>query len=108
MKPGDVLTLTLILENASRKPMRGLVLAVPVPYGASALEGWLYRDAVRAEEGAFFGEGTELAELAPGARTAFMWKLLVEEGEEPLRLVPQIWGAVTAISGAEAIEISRC
>jgi hypothetical protein len=104
---GDILTLTLLLQNASLRPMNGLVLAVPAPLGTMPVEQWLYQDAVRVREGAFFGEGTELAALAPGARTAFMWKLRVVEGEEPIRVVPQIWGAVTPIIGADPITVSR-
>lgn len=103
----DILTLTLLFQNASLRPMNGLVLAVPAPLGTMPVEEWLYQDAVRVREGAFFGEGTELAALAPGARTAFMWKLRVVEGEEPIRVVPQVWGAMTPIIGADPITISR-
>jgi hypothetical protein len=104
---GDTLTLTLLVRNASLRPMRGLAVAAPIPYGAVALGGWCYQDAVRVPERAFYGEGTDLGVLAPGARTAFMWKLRVLEGEEPIRVVPQIWGAVTPITGASPIEVTR-
>lgn len=104
---GEILTLTLLVQNASMRPVRGLAVAAPVPYGAATVDGWCYQDAMRVPEGPFYGEGTDLAELAPGARTAFMWKLRVLEGEEPIRVVPQVWGAVTPISGANPIEIAR-
>jgi hypothetical protein len=106
--PGTILSLTLLLENASSSAVSGIALAVPVPVGASYSEGSLFCDAVRRRETAFFADGFELPDLAPGARTAFMWKLRVEDGEEPIRIVPQIWAGQTRVVGAEPLEIARC
>jgi uncharacterized repeat protein (TIGR01451 family) len=104
---GSALSLTLIARNTSPRTLLGVVVAVPVPYGTSYADGSLYHDAVRVRDGAFFGDGWELAELAPGARTAFMWKLRIEAGDEPIRIVPQIFAGVTPVSGAEPIEVQR-
>ena len=126
--PGTILSLTLLLENASSSAVSGIALAVPVPVGASYSEGSLFCDAVRRRETAFFADGFELPDLAPGARTAFMWKLRVEDGEAVLRtrkgldwtrkfsaiaeaairIVPQIWAGQTRVVGAEPLEIARC
>ncbi len=107
VEPGTILSLTLLIENASRAVARGVMLAVPVPHGASQCRGSLFHDAVRRSEDEFFSDGFELPDLGPGARTAFMWKLRVDDGDEPLRIVPQLWAGQTRAVGAEPIEIAR-
>ncbi|HEY9085603.1 MAG TPA: hypothetical protein VIN40_06675 [Candidatus Tyrphobacter sp.] len=107
VETGAHLSLTLLISNASHATARGVVLAVPVPAGASFCEGTLFHDAVRRNDATFFGDGVELPDLAPGSRTAFIWKLRVEEGDEPLRIVPQIWAGQTRAVGAEPLEILR-
>lgn len=103
----STISLTLIASNTSPQSVRGASIGVPVPYGAAYVEGSLFRDAVRISSDEFLGDGYEIAELEPAARTAFMWKLRVEATEEPLRIVPQVFAGVTRVRGAEPLEIPR-
>lgn len=103
----NTLTLTLIACNNSSQRATGMTIGVPVPYGTSALEGSLYHDAVRVSGDAFFGDGCDIAELEPGARTAFVWKLRVEGGNEPIRIVPHVFAGVTPVTGAEPLVLAR-
>ncbi len=107
VEAGGTLSLTLVLTNRSSETVRGVSLAVPVPFATAFVERTLFHDAVRVDGAAFFSDGCEIAELMPAARTAFIWKLRVEPGEEPIRIVPQIWAGTTRALGTEPIEISR-
>ncbi len=107
VETGGTLSLTLVLANRSSQTVRGVAMAVPVPFGTSFVQRTLFHDAVRVDGAAFFGDGCELEQLVPAARTAFIWKLRVEPGEEPIRIVPQIWAGTTRALGTEPIEVSR-
>ncbi len=104
---GSTLSMTLTLANPSWESAHGVTAGVPVPYGTSYVEGTLLRDAARSNEFAFFGEGCEIGELSAGARTLFAWKLRVHDGDEPIRIVPQVFAGVTRIFGAEPIVVTR-
>ncbi|HUY40027.1 MAG TPA: hypothetical protein VMV82_00455 [Candidatus Dormibacteraeota bacterium] len=107
VQAGGTLSLTLVLINCSSETVCDVNLAVPVPFGTSFVERTLFHDAVRIDGTRFFGEGCEIARLEPAARTAFIWKLRVESGEEPIRIVPQIWAGTTRALGTEPIHVSR-
>lgn len=104
---GSTISLSLIACNTASQAIHGVAIAVPVPYGTTLVDGSLFHDAVRVRSAEFFGDGVEIAEMAPGARTAFLWKVHVEAGDESIRIVPQIFAGVTPVSGAEPIAISR-
>jgi hypothetical protein len=104
---GTTISLSLIACNTAPQAIQGVAFAVPVPYGTTLVDGSLYHDAVRVRGGEFFGEGLDVAEMAPGARTAFLWKLRVEAADESIRIVPQIFAGVTPVTGAEPLFISR-
>lgn len=104
---GSTISLTLVATNLCGQSVRGATIGVPVPYGTQYVRDTLYHDAVRTPGDEFFGEGCEIAELVPGARTAFLWKLRVEDRDEPIRIVPQVFAGVTSVSGTDPVEVTR-
>lgn len=107
VEAGTLLALTLFVENRSAAPARGAVFAVPIPSSAEYVEGTLFHDATRIAGDGFFGDGYEQADLQPAARSAFIWKLRVRDGDESLRIVPQVWAGETRVSGSAPVTILR-
>lgn len=107
---GAVVTLTLSVANDGVFPAHNLVVAVPVPGGASFRSGSLMYDG-RAEDDSFaedfFGQGIRIAQLLPRTRTTFVWKIGVRAGTEPLLISPTIRADAAAVVGGAALMITR-
>jgi uncharacterized repeat protein (TIGR01451 family) len=107
---GAIVTLTLSVANEGVAPARNVRVCVPLPGGATYRNGSFVRDGRpllddAAEE--FFGSGTWVAAIEPGARATFIWKISVRLGNKPLVVSATVRADGSAVVGAQPLIVSR-
>jgi uncharacterized repeat protein (TIGR01451 family) len=108
--PGAVVTMSLTIANDGGAPAHGVVVAVPLPGGASYRSGsfvWDGRPTYDDIAERFFGDGFLLDELAAQSRATFVWKIGVRIGAKPLVIAPSVRAHDSGIIGARPISIDR-
>ena len=108
--PGAVVTVSLSISNEGTESARDVVVAAPLPGGATYRPGSLLQDGRPvydeiAEQ--FFAEGIHIPEIAPRTRATFDWKTSVRLGSKPLVIRPVARAQRAAILGARPVTIER-
>lgn len=108
--PGTVITYALSIANEGSDTARQTIVTVPVPGNGSYRTGSLVIDGRNASDDAvtaFFSTGVAIAEIAPGNRSTFIWKVGVRLGAGPLVAVPSVRSENAAVIGARSVRVTR-
>jgi hypothetical protein len=108
--PGAIVTMSLTIANDGVAPAQSVVVAVPLPGGASYRNGsfvWDGRPTYDDVAERFFGEGFLLDELLPQSRATFVWKIGVRIGSKPLVVMPSVRAHESGVIGARPLVIQR-
>ena len=107
---GAVVTLTLSVANEGAALADDVVVAAPLPGGASYRPGtfvWNGRSTYDEVAEKFFHAGLPIGALTVGERATFQWKIGVRLGAKPLVIAPQVRSPNAAVLGGRPVVIGR-